>query len=389
MSSFSALLSAMPKPPDYRYDWAALSQSVLSRFFEGMARTQQHPAFHGEGDVWAHTQMVCDALAGMPAFRALPERQRQEAALAALLHDIGKIRTTKLEDGQWTSPGHSSAGAHMAREVLWAEYGLCGTKEKQTFRETVCLLIRWHMSPGHILDQENPERTLIRLAAQGQLCPDFTMHLLCMLALADAQGRTAPDVPELCERVELCIEAAREAGCLHQPAPFASAVTQHAYLDGRSVWAQQELYDESWGEMILLCGLPGTGKDTWIRTHHPEMPVVSLDDIRRSMGIAPTDNQGPVAQAAMEQARVHLRAHQPFIWNATSLTSLTRQKALHLAEQYGARTRIIYLEAGWEENLRRNRERRYTVPEHIIARMLGSLIPPERHEAQSVDWQCI
>lgn len=74
--------------------------------------------------------------------------------------------------------------------------------------------------------------------------------------------------------------------------------------------------------MILMCGLPGTGKDTWIGKNHPELPVVCMDDIRRQMGIKPTDNQGQVVQAAREQARVYLRAKQPFIWNATGITAM-------------------------------------------------------------------
>ena len=150
----------------------------------------------------------------------------------------------------------------------------------------------------------------------------------------------------------------------------------------------QELFDDTWGEVILLSGLPGTGKDTWIRRNHPELPVVCMDDIRRDMKIKSTDDQGRVVQAALEQARVHLRAHEPFVWNATCISPLMRQRQLRLFEQYGARVRIVYLETEWEENLRRNRERQAAVPEAVIARMLSQLIPPERSEAQTVEWLC-
>ena len=33
--------------------------------------------FHGEGDVWAHTRMVCEALVGLPAWQSLPPDERQ------------------------------------------------------------------------------------------------------------------------------------------------------------------------------------------------------------------------------------------------------------------------------------------------------------------------
>lgn len=389
MSEWLKLLGCLPSAPEYRYDWDGLAQTALQPFFEKMSHVQQNPEFHAEGDAWAHTKLVCENLAKMEAFRALPQRQRQETALAALLHDIGKIPTTQWEDGKWTSPHHAAVGMQMARELLWQEYSLCGTAEKQCFRETVCFLIRHHMLPARILDQPEPQRKLTSLAANGQLCPDFSLALLCLLSEADVRGRIAPDVEELAEKVQLCAEAADEAGCLHGPAAFASPVTQHAYLNGRNVWPQQELYDDTWGEVILMCGLPGTGKDTWIHSHHPDWPVICLDDIRREMKISAHDNQGPVVQAAMERARVHLRAHQPFIWNATCVLPMKRQKQLRLFEQYGARVRIVYLESEWEENLRRNRERKAMVPESAIQRMLGQLIPPQRAEARTVEWQCV
>ena len=42
------------------------------------------------------------------------------------------------------------------------------------------------------------------------------------------------------------------------------------------MWKAQELYDDTWGEVILMCGLPGTGKDHWIRSHCPSLPTVWL-----------------------------------------------------------------------------------------------------------------
>ena len=97
-----------------------------------------------------------------------------------------------------------------------------------------------------------------------------------------------------------------------------------------------------------MCGLPGTGKDTWIREHYPGLPVVSLDEIRREMKISPAESQGPVAAEARERARAYLRARQPFVWNATSLTPELRRKNTELFEAYKASVRIVFLETGWK-----------------------------------------
>lgn len=389
MSNLEALLDACPRAPGFLWDWPGLMNTPVGPLLSRLEETPQNPVWHGEGSAGRHTRMVCEALAADPAFRALDTRPRQELAVAALLHDIGKIPATRLEGGVWTSPHHSAAGARMARELLWTEFGLCGTPEGQAFRETVCLLIRSHMLPGHILDQTDPQERLLRIAADGELCPDFSVERLCLLAQADARGRVAADVGELTDKIALCRQEAEEAGCLRGPGEFADAYTQRAYFKGRGVWRHQRAYDDTWGEVLLLCGLPGTGKDTWIGEHAAHLPQVSMDDLRRTMGISPTEEQGRVAQAAKEQARRHLRVREPFVWNATSLTVSTRGKMIGLFESYGASVRAVYLETGWEGNLRRNARRKKAVPESAVGKMLGKLAPPQRWEAQRVDWICV
>ena len=179
--NLKGLLGLIPEPPEWEADWTEIEKTELCFLIGQMKETLQNPLWHREGDVWTHTRMVCGELARMNRFRQLPDRQRQELFLAALLHDIGKIPCTRLEDGVWISPNHTSAGARMARELLWSTYGLCGSLEDRTFRETVCSLIRYHSVPMHIMEQENPERRLIRIAANGELSGDFTIDLLCML----------------------------------------------------------------------------------------------------------------------------------------------------------------------------------------------------------------
>ena len=77
------------------------------------------------------------------------------------------------------------------------------------------------------------------------------------------------------------------------------------------------------------------------------------------------------------------------MWNATCITPMMREKQIRLFEEYGASVRIVYLETGWEEGLRRNAERTRNVPETAIDKMLSGLIPPERAEAARVEWICI
>lgn len=381
------LLQLVSQAVKQNIDWQGI-EAALSSFVIPMSRTEQNPEFHAEGDVWTHTKLVCEALVKLDSFRELSVEKQQAVFLASLLHDIGKIPTTRWEDDKWTSPNHTLVGSKMAREFLW-QLGFCGNPEKQQRRETVCNLIRYHSFPPHAIDDPDGKRKLMAIAANGQNCPMFTIKLLCILCEADALGRECADKAHMVEQIYLCEELARENDCYEAPFLFPAAYTRYGYLPGKDIAPELELYDNTWGEVILMSGLPGTGKDTWIKENCPDIPMISLDEIRREMKISPTDNQSKVLEIARERARELLRKQQPFVWNATNLSPMVRAKQIKLFAQYHASVRIVYLETDWQEQLRRNGGRPDAVPEEAICHMLEELIPPEGKEAHTVQWLCL
>ena len=381
------LLQLVSQAAKQNIDWQGI-EAALSSFVIPMSGTEQNPEFHAEGDVWTHTKLVCEALVKLDSFRELSVEKQQTVFLAALLHDIGKIPTTRWEDDKWTSPNHTLVGSKMAREFLW-QLGFCGNPEKQQLRETVCNLIRYHSFPPHAIDDPDGKRKQMAIAANGQNCPMFTIKLLCILCEADALGRECADKAHMVEQIYLCEELARENDCYEAPFLFPAAYTRYGYLSGKDIAPELELYDDTWGEVILMSGLPGTGKDTWIKENCPGIPMISLDEIRKEMKISPTDNQSKVLEIARERARELLRKQQPFVWNATNLSPMVRAKQIKLFAQYHASVRIVYLETDWQEQLRRNGDRPDAVPEEAICHMLEELIPPEGKEAHTVQWLCL
>lgn len=366
-----------------------VSPELLGPVLSGLAGIPQDPLYHGEGGVLAHTRLVMEELEKLPSFRDLSGEERDILRVAAALHDLGKKVCTRLENGRLVSPGHAKAGAEMARLILWRDFGLCGAPERQNFREAVCGLIRYHSLPPYAIESEGGRLRLIRAAANGAMVPSFNVSLLCALSEADALGRVCEDKADMLDRIALCAELAKEAGCYDAPYPFLTEHTAYAFLSGKNISPEYPLYDGAWGEVILLSGLPGTGKDTWIKNNCPQLPVISLDRIRKELNVLPTQNQGRVVAEARERAKELLRKKRSFVWNATNILPVTRKQQVDLFAAYGASVRLVYLEAEWDEQLRRNAARPDAVPEAAISGMLEKLTPPERFEAHRVEWYCV
>jgi putative nucleotidyltransferase with HDIG domain len=337
----------------------------------------QNPEYHGEGDVLTHTRMVVDTLLNHPLWQTLSAMDQKTLFLAALFHDIGKLPTTRLEQGRLTSPNHSLVGAQLARFLLWQ-----GIPDPVPFsqREQVVHLIRNHMQPLYLLKKRNAQKLLLRISQSVRI--DF----LALLAECDIRGRISTDTAESLETIELFREYAREQGCFDRPYPFPSAYSRFFYFSHESARPEVDYYNDRRFQVILLSGLPAAGKDYWITAHGEGLPMISLDAIRAELGIAPEGNQGRVIQASRQQAKKLLAAGQPFIWNGVNRLKRIRKPIIDLCTAYGAGVKIIYLESDIQTHLERNSKRPAPVPEQVIHRMARRNEIPEVHEAQYVEY---
>ena len=136
----------------------------------------------------------------------------------------------------------------------------------------------------------------------------------------------------------------------------------------------------------MMSGLPGSGKDHWIRENLPDWPMISLDEVRAELGIDPSDDQGKVLEEARRRAKEFLRAKTSFVWNATNLSGQLRGGLLDLFANYGARIRIVYIEVPACDLLTQNRQRDDTVPERVLEKMFARWEVPDLTEAHRVDW---
>jgi predicted kinase len=365
-------LNLLPVPVPPPLDWPALTERF--EWIRAMVDCPQDPVHHAEGDVWIHVKMVCDALISLDEWGSLPEADRHVVFAAALLHDVAKPTCTRVEDGSITSRGHSRRGAIQARRILWE----CGADPE--LREQVCALVAHHQIPFHLIDRTDAER-IVRRISQSTRC-----DLLTTLATADALGRSCDDQSGLITRIGLFAELTRMHECWNLPWAFPSPLSRFEYFRREDRDPHYEPHDQSRCEVILMSGLPGSGKDSWIEHYAPHFPQISLDQIRDEIGAEPTGNQGAVIQTAKERARALLRQGKGLVWNATNLSADIRGQLVDLFTRYHASVRIVYIETMRDNLFARNQDRARAVPRRAIEHMMDRWEVPNPIEAPYVEW---
>ena len=342
--------------------------------------TPQDPIYHGEGNVWIHTQMVLRALIAQDDFAASSDEDKFVLFMTALLHDIAKPETTIIDEisGRISQPRHSQKGEISSRILLWRN----GVPFE--LREKICRIIRVHQIPFYALSDDNnyksPQWLIHRLSWQ------LPVWMLCMQAKADILGRISADKARMVDEVELFKQLALEEECLYQPRQFIDDYTRIQYFRGSNVLPDYALYPQKGPKVILLSGLPASGKNSWISKYYPKLPVASYDDARNQLKLKHGQNEGLVIQFVLANVKQYLRENQSFIWNATHLSRDMREKALDLLYAYHAEVEIVYLEQSEKTLYQRNSSRDTSLPNKKITQMLSKWQVPLPTEAHKVTY---
>lgn len=341
---------------------------------EAMAACGQDAQWHAEGDVWTHTKWVAAELERLPEWPTFDQAERLKLVFTALFHDAGKPATTVTDPatGRVRSPKHALVGMALARRVL-RDLGC-----PLNVREDVANLVRYHGRPPYLLEKADPAREVIGLSWV------LDHRLLFAFAVADNRGRKAAEVARPETDLHLWKLAAEEADCFGRPYPFANDHARFLFFRGGLSSLHYVPREDYRCTVTVTAGLPGVGKDTWLKANRPDLPVVSLDGIRADLDVDPTDDQGRVVQEAKERCRQHLRAKEDFAFNATNTVLQTRARWVDLFAEYGARIEIAYLEPPLDVVRRQNRGREQRVPQQVIDRLIERLEPPTRTEAHAV-----
>ena len=136
--------------------------------------------------------------------------------------------------------------------------------------------------------------------------------------------------------------------------------------------------------LILLVGLPGSGKLTYVERRR--LPVLSSDEMRRLLADDPADQtiHARVFSTLRYLARQRLAVGRPVTYiDATHLTRKERKPWINLTAAYGCDVEAIFFDVPLEVCRERNRRRERVVPEEALERMAAKLQPPTDGEGFS------
>lgn len=342
----------------------------MTPLLDALRGVSQDGVWHAEGDVAIHTQMVRDALEAIDEFKSLSEREQNVLRLAAALHDVGKVNTTREENGHIIAPHHSPRGMEMVQHLWWME----GYQMSPDDRRAVLALIRYHGRPLH-----GQERLYAHVAATSVVVP---IRMVALIAEADVRGRICPDADDLLLNIELFREAARELCCYETPRVWTNPHARWRFLQDRAADLSFEAYNDRTFQVHMFSGLPGTGKSTIAKKLG--IPVVSRDELRDKAGLDPADrsDQGRASQLFQETLKTYLRRRESCLIDGTNLLRNLRGNTIDMCANYGAEVTLHHFDRDRQTVFVQNKAREAVVPEQVIERMAEGMefpCPTEAH----------
>lgn len=331
--------------------------------FKVLKSTKQSNIWHKEGDVWEHTKLVTNKMIEELTLNDIEKTSKYYMLMvaSALCHDLGKATNTfwSKEKNDYTCKNHGDAGAKIVRKLFF--------EENVDFREKLCSMVRWHMNLHHIFDDKNNVTSnLIELAKKCRV----PLRDMLLLNYCDSKGSINDiETDELLHNKMVTIgKICLENNIFDKPYQFIDNES-HPFT------------------IFVMVGLPGSGKDTYIKNHLSHLPTVCRDEIRIELGMngdkpyGTTEEEKEVTKRFNERLLKLCENKNSFVINNTNLKKQYRDEYKQLFMIYNPYVIYVYVETSTIEvnKMRRNGQ----MPLSVIDRMIDNFdfpLPTEYHQ---------
>ena len=301
--------------------------------------------YHLEGSVLNHTCMVYNNIYDSHIHK-----------LFAICHDIGKVYTRYIDGDRVRMSGHELAGIQDTIDFLF--YLGC---DYPTIYCELLTLISNHMN---FISDQMKEKDKIKLCNNNQ----SFIELAEDCSIADKRGSITSDKDMKSGSTSIDTEQISDS--------------------------DEPIFDVSHCNIILMCGIPGSGKDYIASRRFPDAKIVSWDNIRirlykdylkeRNMGFPSSEaelynqafnfvnkNKINLNSYLKEEVESVLKSgYNQVIVSNTNLTRKRRRSTINLLSKLADKIGAMYVVADYNTALRRNTERKSKqISESTICKM--------------------
>ncbi len=352
--------------------------------------TEQDKVWHAEGDVHIHTDMVLNETYDIIANQAsyLSDDDKFCLVIGALFHDIAKpiVTMTAERNGR----ACVIAPKHEYRGISYMIHKIQSLNISQDNIMKIIGLIGYHQAPKLMIIRDKNKWEYMNLSNKARL------DLLYFLEIADMKGRIGDDLDNQLEYLELFKLYAQENDCFDKSnMPF---ISDNEYIQKKgfralvngSIHMPEEAeakffkHKDNYGELIVMSGLSGVGKSSFIKENYPEHNLISLDELRGEIGKHRQDHtkEDKVLQQARLRLKTLLAKREKVVYDSTNIRSDFRDKVLTIGHNYDALTHLNFLTDSLENIVKRDKEREHSVgADVIIKHQDGRFDYPEFDEA--------
>ena len=317
--------------------------------------------FHMEGTILVHTKMVLDWL-------EINENDNNSINLifAAILHDLGKIFTKKEDESRAHFKKHENISTYLSIDIL--------KMAKKDFPDINIIktlkLIAWHGSLWVRKEHDNLEENLKILDYKYGHDLDFYKDLLKFVE-ADACGRTFKHK----EDEDYILE-------------------QFKFLNNFIPYDKTKYVKEKTSEVVLLVGLSGSGKSTYLSNNNfDNYEIISVDNIlsKGKLNYNSIDYKKNVKKAfdqTMKDMLEAIKKDKNVIIDMTNLDKENRRRKLSKFPSSKYHKKAIVFLNGINEiksNLLKREDKK--IPENVIFEQMLNFELPNYDEFDEIEFK--